>query len=62
MPGIAELSNPGVKYRLNQATGFLAALVGQLLAAKVPGAGGCRGVAPASTAALSPVSIGPTTL
>lgn len=36
--GIAELSNPGVKYRLNQATGFLAALVDRLLAAKVPGA------------------------
>ena len=36
--GIAELSNPGVKYRLNQATGFLAAVVGRLLAAKVPGA------------------------
>jgi hypothetical protein len=26
MLGIAELSNPGVKYRLNQATEFLAAL------------------------------------
>src|SRR4029453_7744662 len=36
--GIAEISNPGVKYRLNQATGFLAALVDRLLAAKVPGA------------------------
>jgi hypothetical protein len=36
--GIAELSNPGVKYRLNQATGFLAAVVERLLAAKVPGA------------------------
>lgn len=36
--GIAELSNPGVKYRLNQATGFLAALVDRLLAAKAPGA------------------------
>src|SRR5579863_3416948 len=32
------LSNPGVKYRLNQATEFLAALVERLLAAKVPGA------------------------
>ena len=38
MPGIAELSNPGVKYRLNQATAFLAALVERLLAAKAPGA------------------------
>ena len=38
MLGIAELSNPGVKYRLNQATAFLAALVEHLLAAKVPGA------------------------
>lgn len=38
MLGIAEISNPGVKYRLNQATGFLAALVEHLLAAKVPGA------------------------
>jgi len=38
MLGIAELSNPGVKYRLNQATDFLAALVERLLAAKVPGA------------------------
>src|SRR4029453_9465210 len=36
--GIAELSNPGVQYWLNQATGFLAALVDRLLAAKVPGA------------------------
>ena len=35
MLGIAALSNPGVKYRLNQATEFLAALVEQLLAAKV---------------------------
>jgi hypothetical protein len=38
MQGIAELSNPGVKYRLNQAVDFLAALVERLLAAKVPGA------------------------
>jgi hypothetical protein len=38
MLGIAELSNPGVKYRLNQATEFLAALVERLLAAKAPGA------------------------
>ena len=37
MLGIAALSNPGVKYRLNQATEFLAALVEHLLAAKVPG-------------------------
>ncbi|MGI4792735.1 MAG: IS4 family transposase, partial [Janthinobacterium lividum] len=27
MQGIADLSNPGVKYRLDQATDFLAALV-----------------------------------
>ena len=38
MQGIAELSNPGVKYRLDQATEFLAALVERLLAAKAPGA------------------------
>ena len=38
MLGIAELTNPGVKYRLNQATDFLAALVERLLAAKAPGA------------------------
>jgi hypothetical protein len=38
MLGIAELSNPGVKYRLNQATEFLAAVVERLLAAKAPGA------------------------
>src|SRR4051812_39344833 len=37
MQGIAELSNPGVKYRLDQATDFLAALVERLLAAKLPG-------------------------
>ena len=35
---IADLSNPGVHYRLKQAVAFLAALVGLLLAAKVPGA------------------------
>lgn len=35
---IAELSNPGVHYRLKQATAFLAALVSGLLAAKAPGA------------------------
>jgi Transposase DDE domain len=38
MQGIAELSNPGVKYRLDQASEFLTALVEHLLAAKVPGA------------------------
>jgi Transposase DDE domain len=38
MLGVAELSNPGVKYRLNQATEFLAAVVERLLAAKAPGA------------------------
>src|SRR6201995_6062958 len=37
MQGIAELSNPGVKYRLDQATAFLASLVERLLAAKLPG-------------------------
>jgi len=36
--GIAELSNPGVKYRLDQAGGFLAAVLERLLAAKAPGA------------------------
>ncbi len=35
---IAELSNPGVHYRLTQAVAFLAALVTFLLAAKAPGA------------------------
>jgi len=35
---IAELSNPGVHYRLKQAVAFLAALVRQLLAVKMPGA------------------------
>src|SRR5450755_4535431 len=35
---IAELSNPGVHYRLKQAVAFLAALVARLLAAKTPGA------------------------
>jgi hypothetical protein len=35
---IAELSNPGVHYRMKQAVAFLAALVTRLLAAKVPGA------------------------
>lgn len=34
---IAELSNPGVHYRLKQAVAFLAALVTRLLAAKAPG-------------------------
>lgn len=38
LQGIAEISNPGVKYRLNQATEFLAALVERLLAADAPGA------------------------
>jgi hypothetical protein len=35
---IADLTNPGVHYRLKQAVAFLAALVGLLLAAKAPGA------------------------
>lgn len=35
---IAELSNPGVHYRMKQAAPFLAALVAHLLAAKTPGA------------------------
>ena len=34
----AELSNPGVHYRLKQAVAFLAAIVGRLLAVKAPGA------------------------
>ena len=41
MLGIAKLSNPGVKYRLNQATDFLATLVERLLAAKTSGAALC---------------------
>jgi hypothetical protein len=36
--GIAHLSPPGLKYRLDQAVGFLAALVNRLLAAQAPGA------------------------
>ena len=35
---IAELSNPGVHYRLKQAVAFLAAVVARLLAVKAPGA------------------------
>ncbi len=35
MIGLARLSNPGVKYRLDQASGFLEALIGAVLAAKV---------------------------
>jgi len=35
---VAELSNPGVNYRMKQATGFLSALLERLLAAKAPGA------------------------
>jgi len=35
---IAELSNPGVHYRLRQAVAFLAAIVARLLAVKAPGA------------------------
>jgi hypothetical protein len=38
MQGIAQLNNPGVKYRLDQATEFLTVLVERLLAAKIPGA------------------------
>jgi len=36
--GIAELSDPAVKYRLDRATDFLTALAERLLAAKAPGA------------------------
>jgi hypothetical protein len=39
--GIAELSTPGVTDRLNQASGFLAALVERLLAAQASGAELC---------------------
>jgi hypothetical protein len=35
---VAELTNPGVHYRLKRAVGFLSALLEQLLIAKVPGA------------------------
>jgi hypothetical protein len=38
MLGVADLSNPGVKYRLDQATDFLAAVIDHLLAAKALGA------------------------
>jgi len=37
MLGLAELSNPGVKYRLNQAAAFLSTWVARLLAGKTPG-------------------------
>ena len=36
--GIAEISNPGVAYRLKRAAEFLSALLDRLLAAKLPGA------------------------
>jgi hypothetical protein len=50
MPGIAELGNPGVKYRLNQATAFLAALVERLLAGTAQSTTGVRRlVAPVMT-------------
>jgi hypothetical protein len=35
---IADLTNPGVSYRMKLATGFLSALLERLLAAKAPGA------------------------
>ena len=38
MLGLAELSNRGVRYRLNQAAALLSMLVDRLLAAKTPGA------------------------
>jgi Transposase DDE domain len=38
MLGLAELSNPGVQYRLNQSAAFLSTLVERLLAATTPGA------------------------
>lgn len=41
LSGTAELSNPGVHYRLKQAPPFLAALVERLLATKAPGADLC---------------------
>ena len=34
MMGIADISNPGLKYRLNQSVPFLGAIMGRLLAAK----------------------------
>jgi hypothetical protein len=37
MIGLAQLSNPGVKYRLDQAVGFLEALIAALLAARAAG-------------------------
>ena len=61
---IAELSNPGVHYRLKQAVAFLAALVGQLLAAKTPGANlrwpGQRCVWPTAPASANPPANGRT--
>jgi hypothetical protein len=64
MLGIADLGNPGVKYRLDQATDFLAALVERLLAAKAPGPS-CAGQAascdsPAAPASASPAAVAPT--
>ena len=37
MIGLVELSNPGVKYRLDQAVGFLEGLIGSLLEARTAG-------------------------
>ena len=43
MIGLAGLSNPGLKYRLDKAVDFLAAIIAQLLASRAGshGAGGC---------------------
>jgi hypothetical protein len=38
MLGLVDVSNPGIKYRLDQAADFLAAVVDRQLAAKAPGA------------------------
>src|ERR1700760_426316 len=68
MQGIAELGNAGVKYRLDQATEFLAALVERLLAAKLPGpelrwpAAPCAWLtAPASASPAAPAPTGAST-
>src|SRR5471030_1497770 len=53
---IAELSNPGVHYRLKQAVAFLAALVMQLLASK---ARGCAGRAARCAWRMAPASANP---
>src|SRR3954469_19635429 len=55
MQGIAELSNPGVKYRLDQATEFLAAVVDGCLRRNSP-ARSCAGPAARCASLTAPAS------